>query len=497
MLTTDVSADLVNPRAIERRALAAAYACAVIAALSLGYFIAGNPLQIDDSLSNMIQVQKASLWEMSVGQLRSDAYLRPMLWTQLDITFDLARGRYYEMYKAIHIAQVLLTGLLFVQLLRVRATSGLLAAMLGIAMLFGARTFSGTVYEGFPINTFLTTVLCCVVAAWLALRSRSWLNDVAVALLFVFAVLTFETGLLVWVILATAWLAGARGVSGRGVLATTALLVAYFIVRLGPLGVGTPDLLERSSGFGFRVLETDELTALFGDRAYLFYAYNIASQLLAVLIGEPKSGVWVFTRDLLEGSSLPYQYIAVVASTGATILIAWYIISRVREWRQAGLRFPHEWRSALSHADRLVLLFVAVLAANATISYPYTKDAIMSPAGVFHALAAAVAFGALVERLPRLAMSRVRAFAVVALLLTFNTAWAIRFVAIHYALREHAWIVRNDWTEVFGPHAPVDVGNDPQAVALTRQLQHEAIVRRVPASYFVQPRAFRYLEIPW
>jgi hypothetical protein len=365
-------------------------------------------------------------------------------------------------------------------------------------MLFGSRTFAGTLYEGYPINTYLTTVLCCVVAAWLALRERSaWWHDLAAALLFVFAALTFETGLLVWVILVSAWLTGARGVSRTGVLATTVLLVGYFVVRFGPLGVGAPALIERSSGFGFQVLEPDELIARFGDRAYLFYAYNVASQVLAVLFAEPKSGVWVLTRDLLQGSSLPYQYIALVASTGATAMIGWYTATRLRESRGGGWKRARAYVSTMSHADRLVFLFVAVLAANATISYPYTKDAIMSPAGVFHSLAAAVAFAALLERLPHLTLPRVPSVALAALLVVFTTVWAIRFVAIHYALREHAWIVRNDWTEVFGPEAPVDVRSNPQALALTRQLQDDAIVRRVPASYFVQPRAFRYLEIPW
>ena len=37
--------------------------------------------------------------------------------------------------------------------------------------------------------------------------------------------------------------------------------------------------------------------------------------------------------------------------------------------------------------DQLVALFVMILAANAVISYPYTKDVIMSPAGAFFAVA--------------------------------------------------------------------------------------------------------------
>jgi branched-subunit amino acid ABC-type transport system permease component len=128
------------------------------------------------------------------------------------------------------------------------------------------------------------------------------------------------------------------------------------------------------------------------------------------------------------------------------------------------------------------------------VSYPYTKDVIMSPAGAFHALAAGAAIAALLERVcVRPARRLVLSIALCALCAT----WSIRLVAINYALREHAWIVRNDWTEVFGVNAPIDFTSDSRAVALARTLQQDAIVRRVPASYFAQPQANRVLEIPW
>jgi hypothetical protein len=360
-----------------------------------------------------------------------------------------------------------------------------------VAVLFGSRTFAGTVYEGFPINTYLTIVICCLLAARLALGKGRWWRDVAAVVLFVFAALTVETGLLVWVVLMAAWMTGARGVSGKGVLVTTALLVTYFALRFGPLHVGAPGLDERSSGFGFHVIERDQLASLFADRRWVFYTYNVISQLAAVLFAEPKSGVWVVTRDLIDGSILPYQVIAVCASTGVTILIAWYMAGRWRGFRDIrGTSRVFE----LTDVDRLIFLFVAVLGANAVVSYPYTKDVIMSPAGAFQALAAGAAFAALLERVCLRAGRRI---VVSTLLFMLCATWSIRLVAINYALREHAWIVRNDWTEVFGANAPIEFASDPQATALARTLQHDAIVRRVPASYFAQPHAYRLLEIPW
>ena len=467
------------------------YLYAIVVSLALGYFIAGNPLQVSDSLANMVQVQKASLHDILASQFTARGFLRPLLWAQIDLTFDLAHGHYYAMYKAIHLTQVLIAAWLVVNLLRVRTLAAACGAVLAIAILFGSRTFAGTVYEAFPINTYLTIVLCCLFAAWLALGNGGWWRDVVAILLFAFAALTVETGLLVWVILATAWTAGARGVSGKAVLVMTALLVAYFALRFGPLHVGAPALDERSSGFGFHIIERDQLASMFAERPYMFYAYNVLSQLAAVLFAEPKSGVWVLTRDLIDGNVLPYQIIAVCASTGATILVAWYIAARWRTWRntrQAARAL------VITDADRLMVLFIAVLVANALISYPYTKDVIMSPAGAFQALAAGVALAALLERV---CLRPARRLAVSVLLCVLCATWSIRLVAINYALREHAWIVRNDWAEVFGVHAPIDFASDPQAVALARTLQHDAIVRRVPASYFAQPHAYRILEIPW
>jgi hypothetical protein len=234
------------------------------------------------------------------------------------------------------------------------------------------------------------------------------------------------------------------------------------------------------------VLDRFELSRRFGDAPLYFYAYNVVAQLLTVLVAEPKNGVFQLTRDLLQDEWLPRQVIATAASAGATVLIAWYTISRLSAWR----------RVALTHGDRLVLLFAAMLAANAVISYPYTKDVIVSAAGAFHALAAAVAFGAVLERLPP---APVPAVALTVALALLSACWAVRLTGVHYALRERAFINRNDWAEVFGRTklAEVDLERDVAEVALLRRLQAEAIRRRVPASFFAFPQGFRYFEVPW
>jgi len=476
------------PFASPRRWRLAAHAYAVVVALGIGYFVAGSPLQASEALRNMMAVQRTGLYELLVSQFTQGGFLRPLLLAQIDVPFELAQGRYFEVFKAIHVAQVVLAAMLFVNLRPVRNAVEMLSVPFGLALLFGSHTFAGTVTEAFPINTFLTIVLCCLAAANLAQGLPSRWKDAAAVTLFVVAALTVETGLLVWVCLAAAWIAGFRGVSGRALLVTTAALAAYMVLRFGPLHVGAPALVERSSGFGFRVLDPPELIARFGDNPLLFYAYNVAAQVLTVLFAEPKAGVWVLARGLSTGDWLLRDLLGVAATTGATVLIGWYAASRVPVWR----------RGEVAEGDRWLFVAAAMLAGNAVVSYPYTKSVIVSPAGAFHALAAVIAFGTALERLGRARLRPALALAVV-LLAALSAAWTVRLVGLHYRLREKAFLTRNDWMFVTAgrPPAEVDVRRYPAAGRLIGQLREEAVSIRVPNPVFDPPRVSRVFEEAW
>ena len=484
--------ELLTTRAINGtswRWAAAAHVYAALTALGLGYFIVGSPLQLSEGLRNMLTVQRTGFWELIVSQFGASGFLRPLLYAQIDVAFELARGRYFEVFKAIHVVQVVLAAVLFVNVLRVRSGSGLLVVPFGIAMLFGSHTFAGTVLEAFPINTFLTIVVCCLMAANLVDGTPALWRDIAAVLLFVFAALTVESGLLVWVCVAAAWLAGFRGVSRSAVAVMTVLLGLYMVVRLGPMGAGSPALVERSSGYGFRVLDPPELIARFGDNPIWFYAYNVITQVLSVLFAEPKAGVWVFTHGLVTGELMPRDVIAVASSVGATMLIVWYAVSRLPDWR----------RRVFTTIDRWLFVSLAMIAANAVISYPYTKTVIVSPAGVFHALSATLAFGVAMERLGRARWPQVARLATAIALAVLSSTWAVRLVGVHYSLREKAFIARNDWTQlVIGrPPADVDVTRYPEAGRLIEQLRSDAVSRRVVNPAFASPYGWRYFEQNW
>ena len=112
--------------------------------------------------------------------------------------------------------------------------------------------------------------------------------------------------------------------------------------------------------------------------------------------------------------------------------------------RYAAVRFNRWRRLDIDEDDRLVVLFIALLPANAVFAAVYEKDVILSVAGVFYAAAAAIVFRRLLlEDLSSFSTLRRTAVYVAALVLACG--WSLRFVSIEYRLREVASIVRNDW----------------------------------------------------
>jgi hypothetical protein len=316
-----------------------------------------------------------------------------------------------------------------------------------------------------------------------SLSSYRWWNDVAAIALFVVAALTVESGLLVFVILVGAALVGARGVSRPGLGAVTALLAVYFAARFVWLDVGAPGLEERSSGWGFAVLDPSQIVERFGSNPLPFYVYNALTSWLSVLLAEPRAGVFRLAAGLTGGRPEAYVIVNVLASALATLLLGRFAWHRRRAW--GARRFERD--------DQLVLLFVMVLAANAVISYPYTKDVIMSPAGAFFAAAVCVAFRGVIRDAPAAPAGRQAAAAAVALLLA--STWAIRAGSLHLQLRDSAQKVMTEWAYAdpsLGQRGSVEERR--RASALRDRLMGQAIIQPTPpeidlplASLFERP----------
>lgn len=440
------------------------YAYALLCVVGLGYFLFDSPIQVSDGFTNLTKAANGTLGSLVYSEFFQRGYLRPLLWGHTRVLFDLSSGHYFEWFRGWHVAQVALLSVLFVRLVRPRTLLAAAVVPLGLSVLVGMHTFAGAIREAFPINTFMTIVLCSFAAADLALGQPRWWRDVAAALLLVFAALTVESGLLVAVVGVAAYLAGAKGVSRYGVAAQVVLITGYFLLRF-VLQIGAPGLEERSSGFGFSSLEPDELVARFGRNPTPFYAYNVLCSILSLLFSEPRGGTFVVTSALVRGELPPAGVVNVVSSVLATMMIVLFVWRRRDDWRVR--RFDR--------ADQLVIVFGAVALANAAISYGYSKDVILSPAGALFAVALTVSARHALEWIG--GAPRLRVATSVALLAVLSAGWGVRSVSAHMWLRAGAathaeWAYIDSWLERQG-----QVLSDPFAIDLKRRLQNDAVSR--------------------
>jgi hypothetical protein len=443
------------------------YGAALLLASTLGYLLLGVPIQVSDSFVNIVTLQRPFV--EVIGEGVQGGYVRPGLWGALKVVFDLARGELFYWFRWTQAVQVLLVLVSFVGFIRPRTWSAAVAALLALAVLVGHHTFTWTVREAFPINTFLTIVVCCAMAACVTFGAHRWWTDVAAVVLSAVAAATVETGLLVSGIFFVGFVLGLRGVSGKGVATIALFVVGYFVFRFGLIDAAMPSLNEREAGFGFRRYDGGEIERMFAGREVIFYVYNLTASIVGTLFAEPRDGVWRLTRSVVEGDIELALLVGFVSSTLATLLIGRYVWLRRAAWR----RFDFD------RDDRIVALFILVLGANAAISFAYTKDVIMSPAGFFFAAAFFVACRHYLEHVAgREAIPRARAMARglgLAFLLVLSVSWSIRLVGLHASLTYTAFKVREQWAYVDEFIARRYQPVPPQVRALKTQLQNDAV----------------------
>jgi hypothetical protein len=212
------------------------------------------------------------------------------------------------------------------------------------------------------------------------------------------------------------------------------------------------------------MLDPAELVQRFGARPGGFYLYNVVTSALSVLFSEPSGGVFRLTSAVMRGDLRPSLFTTLIASTAATALVVRYAWRRRAAWLS--------WQ--LDRDDRLVILFLLVLAANAVISYPYTKDVIMSPAGAFLAVAMYVGARSALDSLQ--AASLRRPILVVAASLLVGTTWAVQYVATHLALRQAASTTRTEWAYVDSTLLEQHITLDARERRLLDRLRDDALM---------------------
>jgi hypothetical protein len=336
------------------------------------------------------------------------------------------------------------------------------------------------------LNIKLTIVAMCVCVLNLSASENRWWKDAAMLALFAWASLSNELGLIIWVGVVTAYLVGFRGISRHAVLIATGLLAVYFYMRFFQLNVGAPELTERSSGVGFRMRDPRELVALFGANPLPLYLYNIVAAAFFVLFSEPRNGVFVFARDLLDAKLQSGSIVNVASSTLTTFVLGWFVSQRWRRW----------WRREFEYDDRLFLVSLAMIAANAVISYPYLKDVVMTPGEVFYGLAMFVSLKALVDDTVIRHVRAERAVIVCALLTLVSAGWSIRAVSFYADMRVRAYKAQTDWVFVDDwlrdQHVTLTT---PRQRMLVEQLQGQMLGMTVPKVYF-DPRWMKGLLTP-
>jgi hypothetical protein len=462
-----------------------AWGLAALVGVALSISIARIPIQMTDGLVPMLQVQAAqSPGAVLASTMREDGYLRPFWWVQVKLLFDASRTSYVLAFKGFHIALVFALLALFVALTRPRTRSDVMALAFGMVVLTGMHTFTGMIWEAYPINHYLEIAVLTLAACWVVTTRGGWCADLALAVMFAVAALILESGLLVWVVVAGARLVGMRGASWRSAGLTTALLLGYVYLRFWYLDVGTPGLSDRSTGFGFARLERPEVMARFGDTPLILYGYNVVSSILSLLFSEPRGGVWLALHRWLNGALTPPTVVNVLSSTGATALIGAFIWSRRRAWMSRRFERP----------DQLMILSLLLVAANSTISFAYTKDDVLSTGGVFYALAAFIAASSALGWIGRVPRTMV-AIPLIVLCTLLSAAWASRAVGLHHRAFYMAYTVRYEWAEV-------DQWLDEQRVtptsaegiALVDQLRSNAIESPVVNDFFLPRWARRWWE---
>src|SRR5712691_383950 len=457
-----------------------AYLSCAALSVSIAYSLFHVPFEVGDTLNTLLRVDGSRISDIFWSDLSTRGFVRPLTVVTSKVLFETGRvlgAHYFLVYRTAHVALIALILIGTVKVLRVSTFVTYALAMLSVAAVIGAIPFHQAVHET-ELNMKLIMTTACIMAVVLVTSPRHWWSDLAAVALATYAMFANELGLLVWVGLVVAYIAGFRGVSLRALAVVTAILGVYFYLRFVRLSVGAPGLVERSSGYGFSIRNPQELVRMFGAHPLVFYAYNVVASVLTVLLSEPANGVFVFVRNLLTGRATAALYVNVISSTLTTLVIAWYVVRSSGAWV----------KRQLTYHDRLFFVAVAMIGANAAISFPYTKDVTMVPATVFFSIAMFVALNALVRELTMRRVGTERPVAMFAVLAIIVVGWSIRSLSFYADMRIQSYKAQTDWVflDDWVRNGQLEMSS-PSQRGLVEQFRAEMIGMAVPKVYLDPP----------
>jgi hypothetical protein len=444
----------------------AAWALGLLVALGLAGSVYRIPNQVSDALETIERALNvpsvAASFASGIGN--STTMLRPLREVRAKLLVaagDALGGRYHLAFRGYHAFAAIVFVLLFVGISGPRTWVDVTALAFALAVLTGMHTFSGMFREAYPTNHFLTVSTYALATFGLARSRGGRLVDAAAVACLVIALLTLESGVLVFGVAIMAAVSGSRGISRAGLAAMALVLVGYAFFRIGYLGMHTAGFGENTTGWWATQLSPSDQIARFGANPWPFYVYNVTMSGLSVLLSQPSAGHWSVIEAWQRERLSPVFFVEIGSSLLTTALIAWYALGRDESGRR-------RWR------DSVVITFVGILGANALLSLAYAKNEIIGTAGVFYALAAYAAARAWLLRPPRWP-----AGAAVALLAVVSTAWAVRDAGLHFKMRHSAFEARSEWAEELMPNERQDWPTDPRRLAVVSRLKAEAIATRV------------------
>ena len=441
-------------------------ACALgaLTAIALAGSVYRVPIQVSDSLEVIERVipMPSAAAAFVDGLHNSPTMLRPLKEVRARLLVQAGEalgGRYHLVFRGYHALAGALLIALFVWVCRARSWTDVAALAAALAVLTGMHTFVGLFRESFPVNHYLIVAVSALATFALAQSRGGWLADLAAIVLLANAAMSFESGLLVWPVAVAAYASGLRGISGRGIVLMTVVVVLYAGLRVGYLGKTGAGVGERGTGFGAGALTQEEQIERFGNRPVVLYAYNVTMTASSVLLSQPQIGRFTVVSAWKNGSLPPVFIVQMASSLLTTVLVAWYAFSR-------GPTGSRRWR------EPVPLSFLAVLAVSALMSYAYAKDEIISTAGVFYAAAAYVALRALFALRPPAWAGAL----LIVIALAVSSAWAIRSAGLHLRLRHGAFEARAGWAYVLWPTSRATWPKDAHTLQIVSRMREEALL---------------------
>ena len=441
------------------------------------------PIQVSDSLEPIVIAVKYD----SAQQLLHDSVtfspttFRPLRYLQARALLAVTRATgltYHAVFRGLHVVLLVMLVALFMAAVRVRDWPDLVAFTVAFPVLLGIHTFLSMLLEAFPVNHFAQVGVCAMGVLVLAQHQPRWFVPVVACVLLALSLSVIESGAMVWVTVICCAAAGLRGINRTTVVATTIVFAGYLLLR-HVLGISSPGIGGHGSGFGDRFYSPEELAQRFGAHPLGFMIYNVTGGLASLLFAEPRQGVYSLLTAWRRGEIHPVVLINVISSSANTALLIWY----------AAARLPRS-RSAWSGADRTFVAACAAFIVNAAFNAVYIKDEIMSPAGLFYAIATFVAVRAVIDSLPRETLAAA-SFAT-CFLVVLGSFWTFRAVGVHYQLRYQAFTTRNDWVEVLRPDKHDEWPQNAEEFTLTQRIRAEAIGRRTTSPSFMPRWTDRY-----